>query len=162
MATVTVASAEAAREEVMGLKWTEEHHGPLNRARAIVKAYRSQYKGEQDETYRAVEELHKTVEACTITDHMSEAISKIVRDVVDTTGYLGTNTKHHTVNSENIERALSEYSGFLQTLGQGPIAAKVQTELGQKLVHLRQTTHIPDFAAKFSPIACDHMVVDKK
>lgn len=55
---------------------------------------------------------------------------------------------------------LREYIQFVNCVENDRIQRKVESQLGRKIIVLRQTLSIENFAVHIAPIACDRLVHD--
>lgn len=55
---------------------------------------------------------------------------------------------------------MREYIEFVNSVENDRIQRKVESQLGRKIIVIRQTLSIENFAVHFAPMACDRMVHD--
>lgn len=67
-------------------------------------------------------------------------------------------TKIPEGQEEKAVEVLKEYVQFVNSIENDSIRAKVEEQLGRKIILMRMAVSVENFAAEFTPVACDHLV----
>ncbi|GAB0489116.1 hypothetical protein MMPV_000332 [Pyropia vietnamensis] len=115
-------------------------------------------------TYAAFETFHRTKQALELTLLFEATTTRLMREHMDMTGVLGSNTAVPPDASATLNRALNEYIDFVRAISDSStdaLRAKVEAELGAKVLQLRAVPSVGDSETRRNvSVAGDHILTD--
>lgn len=116
-------------------------------------------------TYAAFETFYRTKQALEVTLLFEATTTRLMRDHMDMTGVLGSTTAVPPEASATLNRALNDYVAFVRAIADSPtepLRAKVEAELGAKVLQLRAVPAVGDSETRRSvPVAGHRIVTDR-
>lgn len=113
------------------------------------------------EVYDAVARVHKAGEAAKLVGLYAGHMESLLRDHMDMCGPLGNRTALTAAAAARASDTLMEYVSFVSAIDDVRLRRKTESQLGRKVIQLRQTLSVENFSATHFPIATDHMRTSK-
>jgi len=159
-----VARAESSLELIYGLDWQSIMWEAFDELDDILNVYRPLYEPEDDsesakKAQALMKEVYYTKEASRLTFLFAEYLRETMRDVMDLSGPMGNKSTRVDPNlMTKLNHSIEDYEKFVDSIESDRARLKVESDLGTKIIQLRQTCNIKGYSERHPAVATDHVL----
>lgn len=152
------ASARTQLDTLYKEDWTTVEEEDVTGLDSILAQFRPLYESASSQQQEVMAETYAARHASVMTALFAEHVRWTTRLSLYAGGWLGESRKLKKDVVDDALQALEDYPKFVESIEPDRVRRKVESELGAKMVQLRQSIQVPEFSSKFSAVATDHIV----